>query len=370
MNKQKKRCIIFFIGFIFSIIVPNQSFSQKEAPLCPPLDSFDILPHLAPITQGFTGTCWSYAMVSLLESEHMRIYNDTIKLSEMWFAYFDYLEKFTHVVAHPTDSLMEGSECNAVLYYIDKYGAVPSYAYVGRKKDAPFFDYSTMYETLLEVRHKLKSSKPKQNERLRKKYITVLNKTMTKPPTKFYDRNSNILYTPSYYSKNILKINTFDYYSFMSNAELPFGQRGELKEPDNWWRDKSYYNMPIFQFMDAIKEALQKGFTVVVSGDVTEKTYQPQTPHSWYDNDTELSKMDSLRLEEKKLKKTQDDHSWHIIGFYPSSQGWWFYVKDSAFWDDPVNGYHYIHESYLIRKAVSLYMHKYAARSVVNKIIK
>lgn len=370
MNNQKKYCLIIFIGFLFTIIFAQKLVAQKELPYCPPLDSFDILPHLPPITQGFTGTCWSYAVVSLLESEHMRENNDTVKLSEMWFAYYDYLDKFSHVAIHKQDSLMEGSECNAVLYYIEKYGVVPSYAYLGRKKEASFFDYSTMYETLLVIRHKLKNASAKQQLKLKKKYISILNKTMTKPPYTFFEIESKSIYTPVDYAKHSLKITTSNYYSFMSNAEMPFGQRGELKEPDNWWRDKSYYNLPIDQFIEAIKEALSKGFTVVVSGDVTEKTYQPHMPFSWFNNEVDLCKMDSLRLTEKIAKKTEDDHSWHIVGYYPSPSGWWFYIKDSAFWDDPVNGYHYIHESYLIRKSVSMFMHKYAARSIVNKIIK
>lgn len=369
MIKQKNIRWGLILTLLYLLFSSQISHAQKEVPYCPSLDSFIIKPHLPPISQGHTGTCWSYSMVSLLESEHLRLHNDTIKLSEMWFAYYDFIEKFIRISNNPEEPFVEGSECNSILYCIDKYGAVPSYAYLGRIEKSTFFDYSTMFEKLMIIMTKVKNSKLVNIEKQRKKYIKTLNTTMTCPPVVFTDKTTSNPTTPKEYAKNSLKISTYDYFCFMSNAQLPFGQRGVLQEPDNWWQDKSYYNLPIEIFLTAIKEALLNNYTVVVSGDVTNKSYQPHTPFSWYNNDN-IRNMDSVRLVEKKAGLTADDHSWHIVGYYPSKDGWWFYIKDSAFWDDPINGYHYIHESYLRRKSVSLIMHKYAARTVVNKIIK
>lgn len=367
--KQKNVRWSLLLTLIFSLTLSFSVHAQKEIPYCPSLDSFIIKPHLPPVSQGFTGTCWSYSMVSLLESEHLRLHNDTIKLSEMWFAYYDFVEKFIRISINRKDTFVEGSENNSILYCIDKYGAVPSYAYIGRLQGATFFDYSTMFEKLMIIATKVKKSKLINIDAQKKKYIKILNATMTHPPITFKHSKTAQEMTPKEYAKNSLKLNTYDYYCFMSNAKLPFGQRGLLQEPDNWWQDKSYYNLPIAIFLTAIKEALLNNYTVVVSGDVTEKAYQPHTPYSFYNNSS-VHNMDSTRMVEKRAGLTADDHSWHIIGYYPSKDGWWFYVKDSAFWDDPINGYHYIHESYLTRKAVSMIMHKYAARTVVNKIIK
>ncbi len=349
--------------------VSTTTHAQKEIPYCPSLDSFIIKPHLPPISQGYTGTCWSYSMVSLLESEHLRKNKDTIKLSEMWFAYYDFVEKFIRISKNPNEPLVEGSECNSILYCLEKYGAVPSYAYLGRLEKSTFFDYSVMFENLTKITSKINKSKLVNINKQKKKFINTLNATMTCPSQKFLDKKESRLITPKEYAKNTLRISTYDYFCFMSNAQLPFGQRGVLQEPDNWWKDKSYYNLPMDIFISAIKEALLNNYTVVVSGDVTEKAYYPHTSYSFFDN-SNVKNIDSTRLVEKRAGLTADDHSWHIIGYYPSKDGWWFYVKDSAFWDDSINGYHYIHESYLTRKAVSMIMHKYAARTVVNKIIK
>jgi bleomycin hydrolase len=362
--------VVLFFTSIYIFFLPISSVAQNEKPYCPPLDSFKIFPHLPPTTQGYTGTCWSFAMVSLLESEHIRIHHDTTKFSEMWFAYYDFVGKINQILVSPTDTFVEGSECNAVLNYMTKYGAVPAYAYLGRTIESTFFDYSLMFEKLQLLVKKIKRTKNPNSLKIIKQCYKILDQTMTAPPTHFFDTALKRTITPLEYSKEHLKLNPYDYYFFMSNSRLPFGQRGVLDEPDNWWRDKNYYNLPIELFIEALKEALMNGYSVVVSGDLSEKTYQPHIPYSWFKNEIDLSKMDSLRLTEKLNKKTEDDHSWHIIGYYKSKNGWWFYIKDSAFWDNPTNGYHFIHESYFIRKSVSMCMHKYAARSVMNGIIK
>jgi len=355
---------------LLMLLLPLQKISaQKELPYCPPLDSFTVLSHTQPISQGFTGTCWSYAMVSLLESEHLRLFSDTLKLSEMWFAYCDFEGKIDRVIANRNDTFVEGSQCNSVLRYIELKGAVPAYAYLGRKADAKFFDYSTMFEELQVWVRKVKQNKKLKDLKAKSKYLKILNYTMNAPPELFYDTNLRKEITPKEFAHTELKLSAGDYYSFMSNGLLPFGQRGILQEPDNWWMGNNYYNLPVKLFITALKEALTHGYTVVVSGDVTEKSYQPHLPYSWYNN-AGVNNIDSLRIVEKLNKTTEDDHSWHIVGYYPSKDGWWFYIKDSAFWDDPINGYHFIHESYLTRKAISMYMHKYAAKSVVNSIIK
>jgi len=367
----KKKYILksLFLSLLGLLFLISKSNAQKELPYCPPLDSFTIFAHLPPITQGFTGTCWSYAMVSLLEAEHLRLYHDTIKLSEMWFAYCDFIGKIDQQLANRNDTFVEGSECNAVLRYIEYDGALPAYAYLGRLKESNFFDYSTMFEELQKVVKKIKHKKKINAATIKSKYISLLNATMTEPPRVFYDTALNKEISPKEFAKSELNLSPYDYYSFMSNGQLPYGQRGILKEPDNWWHGADYYNLSIHTFIIALKEALTNGYSVVVSGDVTEKTYQPHIPYSWYNN-SNINNMDSIRVIEKNNKKTEDDHSWHIVGFYKSNNGWWFYIKDSAFWDDPTNGYHFIHESYLERKSVSMYMHKYAAKSVMNKIIK
>ena len=68
-----------------------------------------------PVSQGNTGTCWSFSTTSFLESEVNRIHNKKVKLSEMYTVYCEYLEKTKRFINERGNSeISEGSEANAV----------------------------------------------------------------------------------------------------------------------------------------------------------------------------------------------------------------------------------------------------------------
>ena len=49
--------------------------------------------HFPPTPQYLTGTCWSFSATSFMESEIHRLSGQEIKLSEMWTAYWEYVNK-------------------------------------------------------------------------------------------------------------------------------------------------------------------------------------------------------------------------------------------------------------------------------------
>ena len=55
----------------------------------------------------------------------------------------------------------------------------------------------------------------------------------------------------------VTKLNPNDYVDFMSLMEKPYWSQQEYKVPDNWWRSDDYYNIPLDEFMLAIKNAIQ-----------------------------------------------------------------------------------------------------------------
>ena len=65
--------------------------SQINAPKS--IDEFTKVWYNEPISQGNTGTCWSFASTSFLESEAYRLYKKEYKFSEMYTAYCEYIEK-------------------------------------------------------------------------------------------------------------------------------------------------------------------------------------------------------------------------------------------------------------------------------------
>ena len=87
--------------FIDSVRVSVEKFLKKETPK--PLEFFMDFSsvhapdsvgqfkqywHLPPVSQGLTGTCWSFSTTSYYESEIYRLTKRSIKLSEMYTVYW------------------------------------------------------------------------------------------------------------------------------------------------------------------------------------------------------------------------------------------------------------------------------------------
>ena len=71
--------------------------------------------HTPPISQGSSGMCWCFSATSYYESEIYRLTKRSIKLSELFTVYWEYLEKAKRYVQERGYSeFAEGSESNAV----------------------------------------------------------------------------------------------------------------------------------------------------------------------------------------------------------------------------------------------------------------
>ena len=83
--------------------------------------------HNDPVSQGQTGTCWSFSTTSFFESEVNRLTGKKVALSPIYTAYWEYVEKAKEYVRTRGKSLVdEGSEANAVIRIYKDYGIVPA----------------------------------------------------------------------------------------------------------------------------------------------------------------------------------------------------------------------------------------------------
>ena len=102
-----------------------------------------------PISQGATGTCWSFSTTSFFETEVYRITKKQVKISEMYTAYWEYVEKTIRFIEQRGNSLFdEGSEANAVTRIFKQYGAVPLDAYTGMKNGQSYHNHKKMVDEM------------------------------------------------------------------------------------------------------------------------------------------------------------------------------------------------------------------------------
>ncbi len=329
--------------------------------------------HNPPLSQGQTGTCWSFASTSFMESEIYRLTGTKVKLSEIYFVYWEYVERAKYFVKTRGDMYFaEGSEANAVIKNMRLYGAVPVSAYSGKLKGQKFHDHEAMEKEMSSYLKQVKEQNAWNEEAIISTVKNILNFYLGEPPQKVMVKDTE--YTPLEYVEKILQLKPMDYFSFMSTKSQTYNQKGELMEPDNWWHCKNYYNIHLDDFLSTLKSAVTNGYTVSICGDVSEPGYDRfakvgviptfDIPADYIDEDSREYRLNN--------QITYDDHCIHLVGYQQVDGKYWFMIKDSGAggFDAEPRGYRFLSEDYVKLKIIAFVVHKNAAKEVLDKIIK
>ncbi|MDO9257573.1 MAG: C1 family peptidase [Bacteroidales bacterium] len=345
--------------------------------------------------QSASGTCWSYATASFIESELLRITKDTFDLSEMFFARKAYEAKATHYVRlHGTANFGEGGQAHDVMNAVRKYGMIPEAAYSGLANGQTKPVHAEM-DAVLKAMVEAISKNPAG--KLSPEWINaisgVLDVYLGKVPATFGSANT----TPLEFAK---KINPDDYIEITSYTHHPYYSTFSLEVPDNW-TGNAYYNVPLDDLIQIMDFALNKGYTIAWDGDVSDKGFSHKNgiaivPEVNIDNigTTERSKWEKLTEKERKVQfytftkpvpernitseirqaafdnfSATDDHLMHITGTVTDQNGKrYFRTKNS--WSAESNtegGYVNISEAYIRLNTIAIMVHK---DSVPNEIRK
>ncbi len=333
------------------------------------LEGFTAVWHNPPTSQGNTNTCWCFSTTSLFESEVYRLYGKKVRISEAYTVYNEYLERTKRFVRERGQSAVaEGSMSNAVTRDWKLYGCVPSDVYSGFKPGQKFHDHSKLIEELKSYLDHLKSENAWDEEAAVRTVKSILNSYLGVPPEKFTVEGKE--YTPMSYLRDYLKINPDDYVDVLSYMQQPFGQQVEYEVPDNWWHNKDYSNVPLDTFMNILKNALSRGYSAALGGDVSEpgknadkKVFMIPS----FDIPSEAID-DNARQYRFSNGSTTDDHGVHLIGYRKTDGKGWYLIKDSgssSFNHDP-KGYYFLTEDYIKLKMMDFMVHKDAVKGFIE----
>ncbi|MFW6131392.1 MAG: C1 family peptidase [Candidatus Aminicenantaceae bacterium] len=334
------------------------------------IDNFNKKFHFPPIRQFWTGTCWSFATTSFLESELWRLKKEKVKLSEMHTVYWEYVEKARHFIRKKGDSsLGQGSEHNAVILRMKEYGAVRNSDYTGLLGDKTEHNHRELFQ---EIKNYLDFCKENEywDETKSINYVkSILNKHLGKPPEIIEVNGKKI--TPKEYMENILELPLDDYICFMSTKSIPFYTKGEYKVPDNWWHSEEYHNIPLDDFYNAIKNAITKGYTLALGGDVSEPGLNGSEDVAIvpsFDIPQKLINQDSREYRFYN-RSSSDDHAIHVVGYKEQDNHTWFLIKDSGSGAQrgDVKGYYYYRDDYIKLKMLTFIVHKDAMKELLTK---
>ncbi len=325
-------------------------------------------------SQGITGTCWSFATSSFLENEIKRITGKTVDLSEMYFVRKTYEDKaFNYVYRQGKAQLSEGGLSHDVFNAIEKHGIFPEAVFSGFKINKVYNHKGLDKEIKALADSVLKNAEKYTPQQFKQDLNTVLDQKIGATVMEF--DFSGKQYTPKEYAQ-FLQINPDDYITLTSFMHAPFHSEFILSIPDNY-ANGTYYNLPLDDYINLIKYALSKGFSLALDADVSEKTWSKEyglaiIPDEKLDLENETVKEGIFKVlyhepyisQEKREAEflnfnTTDDHLMHIVGLVKDQNGThYFKVKNSWGTKAGREGYFYMSEAYIRLKSISVTVHK------------
>lgn len=199
-------------------------------------------------------------------------------------------------------------------------------------------------------------------------YTKILDTYLGIPPQRF--KYNNTVYTPKSFATDFLQFNENDYINLTSFTHHPYYQPFVLEVPDNF-SNGGYYNLPLQELIDAVKNALKNGYTVLWDADVSNDGFNQNTGLAIY-----CEKLTSTKgkfnpdIQEKKWETdirqglfedliTQDDHLMQITGIEETPGGKTFFIVKNS-WGDvgPFHGFIHVSESYFAINTISLVVQK------------
>lgn len=380
-------------------IVPSAAFAAVPVPKTEDYKFTTVKANpITPVKNQYrSGTCWCFSTLGFLESEAIRLCNitDTTQypdFAEMFVvshSYQDRAEKYVRLDGNLTFSA--GSESADVMHVVTDYGLVPQQVQQGLN-----------YGTKLPVHNELDAvakayveaiaSNPnkKLSTAWKKGFKGIMDAYLGECPESFEWNGQT--WTPEEY-RDHYKINPDNYVSFTSFTHHPFYHKVVLEVCDNWRYD-SDWNIPIDEFMEAIDNAIEKGYTVSWGTDVSEKGFtrdglgilvkevdktSGSDQEKWVGKEGEQPEKSATAIEEivptqefrqkgYDEKTTTDDHGMQIFGIAKDQNGNKFYmVKNSWGKIGAYDGIWYVSEAFVKGKSMSIIMHKDAVPSSIMR---
>lgn len=330
--------------------------------------------------QANSGTCWCYATLSFLESELLRTGKGEFDLAEMYVVRYNYIERMKdNYYKGGKGNVDQGSVCHMAINVIDKYGIVPQSVYNGINYASEGNDHTELSAYIKAISAASVSLKNRSEEYFELEKA-LMDAYLGEVPESFEYEGKT--YTPESFA-GYLGIDKDDYVEITSFSHHPFYEKVDVEVPDNWDHGKMY-NLPLDEFMSVIDRALEKGYTLVWDGDVSEPGYVFSKGIAIIPEDGTMDRKKVMESEtvipEKEITQeirqkgyenfvTTDDHLEHITGIATDQNGTRYYkVKNSWAADSNMyGGYHYISESYMRAKTISVMLHKDALSKDIKK---
>jgi bleomycin hydrolase len=321
------------------------------------------------VSQGQTGTCWSFSTTSFIEAEIIRLTGKKIDISEMYNVRNTYPKKASNYILRQGKAQFgEGGLNHDVINSIKEFGLVPQSIYSGLQVNESTYNHTEMVavlESMLKVY--VENPAKKLSPHWKDAVSSVLDVYMGKNVGEFAYEGKT--YTPQGFLA-MTKINPDAYVTISSFVNQANYKPFLLNIPDNF-SNGLFYNLPLEEYIQNIDYALENGYTVALDCDVSENTFSGKNgiaviPAQNEDAKAILTEIKpemaispEYRLEQFENLSTTDDHLMHIVGKVKDQKGSVYYkVKNSWGTNGTNNGFIYMSVPYVKLKSISVLLHK------------
>ena len=295
--------------------------------------------------QGNSNACWAYAMLSMIESEHLTV-DDSVNLST---AYVERMrmneEAIKYYLADGQYRFITRGTGMTLIHSIMRYGVMPYDSY---KND---FDISDrVVSRRLAVAGNTAINNKVRLKNWQNKIDGILDDTYGPMPRNVYMLGAQ--YTPLEFAHSVCHKD--EYMALTSFTHHPFNTSFELEIPDNWEHDE-FMNTPIERLTALVEKALRSGHTAVWEGDSSEPGFSFRKGIAILTGNKPINQ--SERQKEFEQLETSGNHTMHIIGIAHDQYGKEFFVmKNSWGTSNPYHGLMYMSVDYFKIKTVAVFI--------------
>ena len=295
--------------------------------------------------QGKDGTCWAYAMLAAIETEHL-MRGDSVNLSP-YYAVRSSLEEqmMRFYLSMGKTEVHDRGTGHTLLNTLTRKGMVAYDAYhpTGNPQTAVVIRKIThAAQAAIHAKVGLQRYSKIINE--------LLDESFGAKPKQVYMLGAQ--YTPEEFARSVCANN--EYTSYTSFTYHNMGSRYVLEVADNWERDETY-NLPLDTLVLRVVNAVKQGRGVCWEGDISEPGFSFRRGIAILPSAQQVSQQ--ARQKEYESFKTTDDHCMAIVGLARDGAGKrYFVMKNSWGTDNPYGGLMYMSEDYLRMKTIAVFM--------------
>lgn len=347
------------VGFLICEIGIAQSTAPANA-----LSLLKSVPYTPIKNQAASGTCWSFSITSLVESQSIKNGLGEFDLSEMFTVRNIYIEKArNYILRQGKAQFGPGGLGHDVIYSLENYGALPEGVYSGLVLGEKYHNHSKLDTKLKLYLDSLLTMRPIPNNWM-EGFQSILDDHLGKPPEKFVFKEKQ--YTPKTFASEVLHFDARDYINITSYTHHPFYTPFILETPDNFLNGV-YYNIPLDEMIRLTERAVDLGYSVMWDADVSNEFFRQNDGFAmqWKNeaprnrdinpDDEEVKYDQATRQILYENLTTQDDHLMHVVGVKRSKGGKKFFmVKNSWGEVGPFKGFINVSEAYFAINTITL----------------